>query len=63
MTRHLGDLAAAFVDEELDARARARVLQHLTACGRCAADVEAQRQLKRRLRRLRPPALPGALAA
>ena len=63
MTRHLGDLAAAFVDEQLDARARARVLQHLTACGRCAADVEAQRQMKQRLRGLRPPALPGALAA
>ena len=63
MTRHLGDLVAAFVDEQLDARARDRVLRHLKACGRCAADVEAQRQMKQRLRGLRPPALPGALAA
>lgn len=63
LTRHLGDLAAAFVDEQLDARARARVLRHLRACGRCAADVEAQRLVKQRLRRLRPPAPPGALTA
>ena len=63
MSRHLGDLAAAFVDEQLDAHDRARVLRHLSACARCAAEVEAQRQVKKRLGGLRPPAVPAVLAA
>ena len=60
--RHLGDLAAAFVDDRLDAGARVRVLRHLGGCARCSAEVEAQRQVKERLCALRPPAVPDRLA-
>lgn len=43
---HLGDVAAALVDGELGHAARERALRHLTACGRCRAEVDAQRALK-----------------
>src|SRR5512135_3405643 len=63
MNRHLGDLAAAFVDRQLDARTRARVLRHLDDCPRCAAEVAAQREVKLWLGRLQQPVVPDVLTA
>jgi anti-sigma factor RsiW len=43
---HLGELAAALVDGELDHASRERAQRHLAHCDTCRAEVEAQRRLK-----------------
>jgi hypothetical protein len=58
---HLGDLAAGFVDEQLDPATRDLVLSHVAGCAGCRADVEQQRRLKARLRALGEPGLPNGL--
>jgi anti-sigma factor RsiW len=58
---HLGALAAAFVDEQLDRGERDRVLRHLAACDECREDVVVQRRIKQRLDRMGEPQLPTAL--
>jgi anti-sigma factor RsiW len=62
---HLGELAAALVDGELDHDARDRVLAHLAHCAPCRAEVDDQRRAKAVLSALDdvpvPPALEGAL--
>jgi anti-sigma factor RsiW len=50
--KHLGELAAAVVDGQLDDEGRERALAHLAACAECRAEVDAQRKLKARLRAL-----------
>lgn len=52
MSAHLGELAAALVDGELDHSARERAQRHLAHCGDCRAEVDAHRSLKSRLARL-----------
>jgi anti-sigma factor RsiW len=46
MSDHLGDLAAALADNELGHDQRDRALSHITACGACRREVDAQRRLK-----------------
>ena len=58
---HVGDLAAAFVDEQLDPTRRDAVLVHITACLSCREEVDHQRRLKSRLRALGGPGLPPDL--
>jgi anti-sigma factor RsiW len=60
---HIGDLAAALVDDQLDQGNRDLVLLHLARCPGCRADVEEQRQLKERLHALGTPGLPSGLMA
>jgi anti-sigma factor RsiW len=60
---HIGDLAAALVDDQLDQGTRNLVLLHLGCCPGCRADVEEQRQLKARLHALGTPGLPSGLMA
>jgi hypothetical protein len=60
---HVGDLAAALVDDQLDQATRDLVLLHLGRCPGCRSDVEVQRQLKLRLHALGTPGLPSGLMA
>jgi hypothetical protein len=60
---HIGDLAAALVDDQLEQGTRNLVLLHLGCCAGCRADVEEQRQLKARLHALGTPGLPCGLIA
>ena len=60
---HVGDLAAALVDDQLDQGTRDLVLLHLGRCPGCRSDVEEQRQLKERLLALGQPGLPSGLVA
>jgi anti-sigma factor RsiW len=60
---HVGDLAAALVDDQLDQGTRDLVLLHLGRCPGCRSDVEEQRQLKQRLHALGSPGLPSGLMA
>jgi hypothetical protein len=62
-TAHVGDLAAALVDDQLDQSTRDLVLLHLGRCPGCRSDVEEQRQLKQRLESLGEPGLPSGLLA
>jgi anti-sigma factor RsiW len=55
--RHLGELAAAVVDGELDHDARDRALAHIANCESCRHEVDVQRRLKRRLHGLSEPAV------
>ena len=50
-----------FVDDELDAQARAAVAAHLETCPACRAQAEAERALRARLRSLPGPELPAGL--
>lgn len=59
---HLGDLGAALVDDQLSPQARDLALSHLASCAECQRDVEQQRRLKARLRRLAEPELPFDLS-
>lgn len=59
---HLGDLGAAFVDDQLSPEVRDVALAHLASCPDCQRDVEQQRRLKARLRCLAEPSLPLTLA-
>ena len=43
---HLGELAAALVDGELDHASRERAQRHLAHCAPCRVEVDAQRRLK-----------------
>ncbi len=58
---HLGARAASLVDGELGDDARDHALAHLAWCEACRAEVAAQRRLKARLGRLRPPDAPDPL--
>ncbi|MFN2626898.1 MAG: anti-sigma factor, partial [Mycobacteriales bacterium] len=60
---HLGDLAAALVDGELDDAARDRALSHIAGCAPCRAEVDAQRRLKALLANQADAAVPAALVA
>lgn len=60
---HLGDRAAALVDNELDHDARDRALAHLAGCDRCRLEVEAARQVKSLLAGLSGAGQPAGLAA
>ncbi len=60
---HLGDLAAALVDGELDHDGRDRVLAHLAHCGPCRAQVDVQRRAKALLQGLAAPGTPAELEA
>jgi anti-sigma factor RsiW len=61
--QHLGDLAAALVDGELDHDQRDRALAHITCCAECRAEVDAQRRLKALLANQSDPEVSGDLAA
>ncbi len=58
---HLGDLAAALVDGELDHDARDRALAHLAHCPPCRAEVDVQRRAKALLHRFADPRTPSEL--
>jgi hypothetical protein len=60
---HIGDLAAALVDDQLEQGTRDLVLLHLARCPGCRGDVEEQHQLKARLHALGSPGLPAGLIA
>ena len=60
---HLGEVAAALVDGELDHSARERAYRHLADCADCRAEVEAQRRTKAALSGLAPAPAPDALSA
>jgi hypothetical protein len=60
---HIGDLAAALVDDQLEQGTRDLVLLHLARCPGCRSDVEEQHQLKARLHALGTPGLPSGLIA
>lgn len=62
MTLHLGELAAALVDGQLDHDTRDWALAHLAHCPTCQVEVDAQRRLKARLAGLGGPSLPADLA-
>lgn len=63
MSQHLGEVAAALVDGELDHAARERAHRHLAHCVSCRTEVDAQRRLKATLAGLQPAAAPDALGA
>lgn len=58
---HLGDLAAALADNELDHDQRDRALAHITSCTGCRAEVDAQRRLKALLANQPTPEVPATL--
>jgi len=58
---HLGDLAAALADNELCHDQRDRALSHITGCGDCRAEVDAQRRLKALLANQADPEVSGDL--
>jgi len=61
-TEHLSTEAiAAFADGELRMSAHLRAAHHLSLCGQCATEVEAQRQARAALRDSRPIVIPTAL--
>jgi anti-sigma factor RsiW len=53
---HLGDLAAALVDDALPPPDRERALAHAAGCDACRDEVDAQRRVQRELRGLAAPA-------
>jgi len=61
VSAHLGALAAALVDDQLDGVERDRALRHVASCDACRAEVEAQRRMKLRLDRMSDPFLPNTL--
>ena len=50
MTDHPGETLSAYLDDELDAAARAAVEQHLAACDDCRAAIDDLRHLRTRAR-------------
>ena len=61
-TEHLSSEAiAAFVDGELLMKAHLRAGHHLSLCGQCAGEVEAQGQARAALRDSRPVSMPSTL--
>lgn len=63
MSGHLGEVAAALVDGELDHPGRERAYRHLAECAACRAEVEAQRRAKAALAGLAPAPAPDGLTA
>jgi anti-sigma factor RsiW len=59
---HLGDLAAALVDNELTDEARERALAHISRCAECRAEVDRQRRLRAVLANQADPQMPADLA-
>lgn len=57
------DAVVAFVDGELSLGAHERAALHLMRCPSCAADVEAQRQVRAAVHSSNVPAMPPALLA
>lgn len=61
-TEHLASEAiAAYVDGELRMNAYLRAAEHLSVCADCAAEVDAQQQARRALRRSGEIAMPSSL--
>jgi anti-sigma factor ChrR (cupin superfamily) len=61
-TEHLStEAVAAYVDGELPMKAHLRAAGHLTVCGQCAAEVEAQGQARTALRDSQPVNMPSTL--
>lgn len=58
---HLGEIAAALVDGELDHGAREAAFAHLAHCDRCRAEVDEQRRTKALLSELGRPPVPEGL--
>lgn len=58
---HLGELVAALVDGALDGNTRDRALAHVAGCAPCRGEVDDQRRIKDRLRRLDAPELAADL--
>jgi len=61
--RELVELVTDYLDEVLDAEARARVDAHLTECDGCTTYVDQVRQTVATMRRLPPMPVPPALMA
>jgi hypothetical protein len=62
--QHLAmDAMVAFVDGELGPAARDRAATHLTGCPSCAAEVDAQRYARSRVRSAQCPPVPADLLA
>jgi hypothetical protein len=59
---HLGELAAALVDGALGGNLRDGALAHVAGCAECRHEVDEQRRLKDRLRRMAEPDPPPELA-
>jgi len=55
------EAVAAYVDGELPMKAHLRASGHLSACGQCRAEVEAQGQARAALRDCRPVTMPSTL--
>ena len=51
---HLGDLASAFLDEELAPSEAERVRSHLAGCHACTSELEATRRVRALVRQLPP---------
>jgi anti-sigma factor RsiW len=61
-TDHLSvEAVAAYVDGELPMKAHLRASGHLSACGQCRAEVDAQGQARAALRDCRPVTMPSTL--
>jgi anti-sigma factor ChrR (cupin superfamily) len=61
-TEHLSTEAiAAFVDGELRMNAHLRAAHHLSLCGQCGAEVDAQKQARTALRDSCPVSIPSTL--
>jgi hypothetical protein len=61
-TEHLSTEAiAAFVDGELRMNAHLRAAHHLSLCGQCAGEVDAQKQARTALRDSCPVSIPSTL--
>jgi hypothetical protein len=58
---HIGELAAAFVDDQLDGEQRTRMASHLVWCHPCRQLVEEQQAAKTWLTALREPCTPTRL--
>jgi anti-sigma factor ChrR (cupin superfamily) len=55
------EAVAAYVDGELPMKAHLRASGHLSACGQCRAEVDAQGQARAALRDCRPVTMPSTL--
>ena len=61
-TDHLSiEAVAAYVDGELPMKAHLRAANHLSQCGQCSSEVDAQGQARSALRESRPVTMPSTL--
>lgn len=60
---HLGDLAAALVDNALSHDARDKALGHVAGCAECKQEVDRQRRLRSLLANQADPEMPVGLSA